>query len=129
MQKLLKKGVDGFVAKLYSLNVSQSNFLSHPNLQAIIHHHSMILGDMPKGLPPKRDHDHAIQLVPRNHPPNIRSYRYPYIQKSEIEKIVEEMLEAGIIRHSQSAYSSPVVLMHKKDETWCMCLDYRVLKK
>lgn len=39
------------------------------------------------------------------------------------------MLEAGIIRNSQSAYSSPIVMVHKKDETWCMCLYYRVLNK
>ena len=89
----------------------------------------MILGDMPKGLLTKRDHDHAIQLVLGSQPPNIRPYRYPHIQKSEIEKIVEEMLEARIIRHSQSAYSSPIVMLHRKDETWCMCLDYRVLNK
>ena len=87
----------------------------------------MIHGDMPKGLPPKSDHDYAIQLVLGSHPPNIKPYRYPHIQKCEIEKIVEEMLEAGIIRHSQSAYSSPVVLVCKKDETWHMCPDYRVL--
>ena len=39
------------------------------------------------------------------------------------------MLEVGIIRHSQSAYSSTIAMVHKKDETWCMCLDYRVLNK
>ena len=43
----------------------------------------MILGDIPKGLPPKRDHEHAIQLVLGSQPPNIRPYRYPRIQKSE----------------------------------------------
>ena len=129
MKKLLKKDANGFLAQLCSLEVSQSNALTHSNLQAIIDHHSVIFGDMLKGLPPKRDHDHAIQLVLGSQPPNIRPYRYPHIQKSDIEKIVEEMLEARIIRHSQSAYSSPVVLVHKKDETWHLCLDYRVLNK
>ena len=59
----------------------------------------MIFGDMPKGLPPKRDHDHAIQLVLGSQPPNIRPYRHTQIQKSEIEFLFEEMLEVGIIRH------------------------------
>ena len=77
----------------------------------------MIFGDMPKGLPPKRDHDHAIQLVPGSQPPNIMPYWYPHIQKSEIEFFIEEILEVGIIRHSQSAYSSPIVMVCKKDET------------
>ena len=63
MQKFLKKRVDGFVAQLCSLEISQSNALTHPNLQEMFDRHSMILGDIPKGLPPKRDHDHAIQLV------------------------------------------------------------------
>ena len=86
MQKLLKKGADGFVAQLCSLEVSQSNSLTHPNLQSLIDFHKMILGDMPKGIPPKRDHDHSIQLVLGSHPQNIRPYRYPHIQKNEIEK-------------------------------------------
>ena len=51
-------------------------------------------------LPPTRNHDHEIHLIPRSVPPNIRPYKYPYDQKSEIERMVEEMLEAGIIRPS-----------------------------
>jgi hypothetical protein len=56
-------------------------------------------------------------------------YRYTYAQKSEIECMVEEMLEVGIIRPSQSSYSTPVVMVFKKDISWHMCPDYRELNK
>jgi hypothetical protein len=43
--------------------------------------------------------------------------------------MVEEMLEAGIIRPSQSSYSALVVMVLKKEGSWCMCPDYRELNK
>jgi len=43
--------------------------------------------------------------------------------------MVEEMLEAEIIRPSKSSYSAPMVMVFKKDSSWCICPDYRELNK
>nr|GLL29698.1 uncharacterized protein LOC109154292 [Ipomoea trifida] len=55
----------------------------------------------PRDLPPHRDLDHRIHLLPGSKPVNVRPYRYPHFQKSEIEKLVKDMLQQGLIRPSQ----------------------------
>ena len=46
-----------------------------------------------------------------------------------IENMIKEMQSVRVIRNNASAYSSPVVLVKKKDQTWRMCVDYRGLNK
>jgi hypothetical protein len=129
MKKILKKGHQGVIVQLFSLNVQTSKPSILLYLQGIIDKHYKLFEDIPRGLPPTQNHDHAIHLIPRSVPPNITPYKYPYAQKSEIEHIVEEMLEVGIIRPSQSSYSAPVVMVLKKEGSWRMCPDYRELNK
>jgi hypothetical protein len=84
----------------------------------------------PQGLPPSHGvHDHSIPLVPGSLPPNIRPYRHPFSQKNEIEKMVHELLNAGVIRPSMSPYSSLVVMVLKKEVSWRMCPDLCALNK
>jgi hypothetical protein len=129
MTKLLKKEHRCVIAQLCSLDVQTSKPYIPLDLQGIIDKHSKVFEDIPKGLPPTQHHDHDIHLIPGSVPPNINLYRYPYAQKSEIECMVEEMLEASIIRPSQSFYSAPVVMVFKKYGSWRMCQDYRELNK
>lgn len=81
----------------------------------------------PTGLPPQRACDHHIPLVAGAKPVNLRPYRYKPALKNEIEKQVAEMLQTGVIQHSQSPISSPALLVKKKDGTWRLCIDYRQL--
>jgi hypothetical protein len=88
----LKKGNQAVIAQLCSLDVQTSKSYIPIDLQGIIDKHSKVFEDIPKGLPPTRNHDHDIDLILGSVPPNINPYRYPYAQKSEIERKVEEML-------------------------------------
>jgi hypothetical protein len=84
----------------------------------------------PQGLPPSHGvHDHSIPLIPESLPPNICLYRHPFSQKNEIEKMVQELLTAGIIRPSTTPYSSPIVMFLKKEGSWRMCPDFPALNK
>jgi hypothetical protein len=85
------------------------------DIQKFIDNNSNIFEETPKGSPPVRDHMHVIHFQLGSVPPNIRPYRYPYVQNSEIESMIQEMLESKIIQPSQSAFSSPMVMVTKND--------------
>ena len=61
--------------------------------------------------------------------PNQLPYRVSAAQQEEILNQVNELMEKGLIRPSSSPYCSPVLLVQKKDGSFCMCVDYRSLNK
>jgi len=123
MKNILKKGKRGVIAQLCSLDVQISKSSISLDIQRVLDNHSKVFETL-KGLPPIHDHDHDIHMIRGSFPPNIRPSKYLDVQKSEIECIVVEVLDAGIIQPSKSCFSSLVVLVHKKNVSWHMFLDY-----
>jgi hypothetical protein len=85
------------------------------------------LFEVPVDLPPSRSCDHSIPHVDGVAPVNMRPYRYPPALKDEIEKQVQEMLRNGLIQPSNSPFSSSVLLVKKKDNSWRFCVGYKFL--
>jgi hypothetical protein len=69
------------------------------------------------GLPPPRPYDHRIHLLPGMEPVAVQPYRYPQLQKDELERQCTAMLAQGIIRPSTSPFSTPVLLVWKADRS------------
>ena len=111
-----------------AIDVQQEMKSVDPRLQQLLSKFSGLFME-PTGLPPQRAHDHHIPLQDNSNPVATKPYRYPYYQKTAIEKLVTELLNTGVIRPSNSPFSSPVVLVKKHEESWRMCVDYRSLNK
>jgi len=78
----------------------------------------------PTQLPPSRAYDHAIPLIAGAAPVYPRPYRFAPAVKDEIEKQVQEMLSTGLIQKSSSPFSSSILLLKTKDNSWRFCMDY-----
>lgn len=60
---------------------------------------------------------------PARQPP----YQIPHVYCETVKQKLDEMLEAGLISKLRSEWSSPIVLVKKKDDTIRLCIDYRRL--
>ena len=109
-----------------SESVQVAKSATHPEIERLLVCFESLF-QVPTALPPHRSIDHHIHLYPGTKPVNVRPYRYPHYQKGEMEKLVSDMLHQGIIRFSHSPFSSPVLLVKKKDGSYRFCVDYRAL--
>src|SRR6187399_457173 len=81
------------------------------------------------GMPPDRDIEFLIELLPGTGPISKRPYRMPANDLEEIKKQIKELLEKGFIRRSSSPWGALVLLVEKKDGSLRMVVDYRALNE
>jgi hypothetical protein len=82
--------------------------------------------DLP-GMPPDRDIEFSIDLLPGTAPIAKRPYRMAPVEHEEVKKTIDELLAKGHICRSFSPWAFPVLLVEKKDGAKRMCVDYRDL--
>nr|KYP32200.1 Transposon Ty3-I Gag-Pol polyprotein [Cajanus cajan] len=80
-------------------------------------------------LPPIREVEFFIDLVPGTRPISIAPYRMSPVELVELKKQIEDLLEKGFVRPSVSPWGAPVLLVKKKDGSMRLCVDYRQLNK
>jgi hypothetical protein len=76
------------------------------------------------GMPPNRDIEFMIELLPGTPPISKRPYNMLVNELVELKKQIAELQSKGFIRPSSSPWGAPVLFMEKKDGTQRMCVDY-----
>jgi hypothetical protein len=81
------------------------------------------------GLPPNREVEFTIDLVPRTQPIHKAPYRMAPTELKELKEQLEELLDRGFIRPSVSPWGAPMLFVKKKDGSMWLCIDYRELNR
>ncbi|GJV60568.1 putative reverse transcriptase domain-containing protein [Tanacetum coccineum] len=81
------------------------------------------------GLPPTRQVEFQIDLMPGAAPVARAPYRLAPSEMKELSEQLQELSDKGFIRPSSSPWGAPVLFVKKKDVSFRMCIDYRELNK
>ncbi|GJW00886.1 putative reverse transcriptase domain-containing protein [Tanacetum coccineum] len=81
------------------------------------------------GIPPARQVEFQIDLVPGDAPVARAPYRLASFEMKELPDQLQELSDKGFIRPSSSPWGAPVFFVKKKDGSFRMCIDYQELNK
>jgi hypothetical protein len=81
------------------------------------------------GMPPEREVEFYIDLIPGTAPIAKRPYRMAPTELAELKLQIPDLQQKGYILPSSSPWGAPVLFVTKKDGSMSMCIDYRSLNE
>ncbi|GAA0176025.1 hypothetical protein LIER_29092 [Lithospermum erythrorhizon] len=124
-RRLIQKGCVGFLGYVVYLSREEDRL---EDVQVVREFKDVFPEDLP-GLPPEREIEFAIEIIPGMAPISLPPYRMAPAELQELQTQLQELLEKGFIRLSVSPWGAPVLFVKKKDGSMRLCIDYRQLNK
>ncbi|KAM0961741.1 hypothetical protein TB1_020386 [Malus domestica] len=124
-KKLLSKGCQEYLAHVVLNDVVPS---SVEEVGVVRHYPDVFPDDLP-GLPPDRDVEFSIDLLPGTDPISLTPYRMAPAELRELKIQLQELTDKCFIQPSTSPWGAPVLFVRKKDGTLRLCIDYRQLNR
>lgn len=124
-RKMISKGC------LYHLVRVNDPSAESPSLQSVpvVNEFPEVFPEDLPGVPPDREIDFGIDVLPYTQPISIPPYRMAPAELRELKEQLKDLLDKGFIRPSVSPWGAPVLFVRKKDGSLRMCIDYRQLNK
>ncbi|KAK1406188.1 hypothetical protein QVD17_41477 [Tagetes erecta] len=124
-QKCLRKGYVAFMAHVEVNKKKEKKLEDIP----IVRDFAEVFPEDVTGLPPVRQVEFRIDLIPGATPVAKAPYRLAPSELQELASQLQELSEKGFIRPSSSPWGAPILFVKKKDGSFRMCIDYRELNK
>ncbi|GJW23833.1 putative reverse transcriptase domain-containing protein [Tanacetum coccineum] len=128
-QKYMQKGFPIFLAHVTAKEVKDKSEKKRLKGVPIVRDFPEVFPEDLPGLPPTRQVEFQIDLVPGAAPVARAPYRLAPSEMKELSEQLKELSDKGFIRPSSSPWGAPVLFVKKKDGSFRMCIDYRELNK
>ncbi|GKA72378.1 putative reverse transcriptase domain-containing protein [Tanacetum coccineum] len=129
VQKYLLKGSHVFLAHVTTKEIEDKSEKKRLEDVPIVKDFPDVFPEDLPGLPPTRQVEFQIDLVPGAAPVARAPYRLAPSEMKELSEQLKELSDKGFIRPSSSPWGAPVLFVKKKDGSFRMCIDYRELNK
>ncbi|GKE57941.1 putative reverse transcriptase domain-containing protein [Tanacetum coccineum] len=128
-QEYLSKGCDVFMAHITMKEAKDKSEGKRLDDLPIVRDFPEVFPEDLPGVPPARQVEFQIDLVPGGAPVARAPYRLAPFEMKELAEQLQELSDKGFIRPSSSPWGALILFVKKKDGSFHMCIDYRELNK